>query len=495
MPPTLSQLIWDLPYQKTQGNLEVVIEGLSYDSRKVNPGDLFFALCGKNEDGHRYIPSAIEKGAKAILCEKKGPSKENVPTIWVPDSRIALGEISSRFFSDPSKDLEVLGLTGTNGKTTLSFLCEEILKKSQISVGVTGTINCRFGNTSIPSLLTTPESLDYHALLEKMKGQGVTHVISEISSHSLEMKRCEGVSFKGAVFTNLSRDHLEFHETMEKYYLAKSKLFNHYLRQSKKKNPWAVVNIDDVYGKRLQKEYQGKLLTYALENTEADFFAKDSKFSSKGFEAKIQTPKGEISLETHLLGQHNLSNCLAALAVAEAWGMENSLAIEALSHLKRIPGRLDSVPNQQGKTVLIDYAHTPDALEKVLLALQPLVMNGGKLRCLFGCGGDRDSGKRSIMGELACVHADWVMITSDNPRTEDPRKIIEDILKGIPSSFKEFQVEIDRKKAIQKALSKTSQRDILLIAGKGHEDYQILGKERIEFDDFKISQKILQGNL
>jgi len=476
------------------------ISGLSLDSRNVLPGYLFFALAGEKFDGHRFIPDAIQKGARVICVEKDFPlagmikeKGEKVTFFSVPDSRLAMAQVANNYFQNPSQNLNVIGVTGTNGKTTISYLLEEILAKQSKKVGVTGTINYRFGEKMIPSSLTTPESIDYQQILYAMKREGMQTVISEISSHALLMKRCYGTQFNIAIFSNLSRDHLEFHQDMEKYFSAKAILFREYLCDSKKPHRTAIVNIDDSYGERLKSELQIPVLTVSLQNADADFFASQIELSFEGFQTIIHSPWGKNKLSSPLLGKHNIQNTLCALAAAYAMGEQEKEVFQALIEIKGVPGRLQRVlSSHSAKTVLIDYAHTPDALQKVLETLRPLLSKGGKLLCLFGCGGDRDTGKRPLMGKIASRGSDGLILTSDNPRTEDPQTIIQEIQAGIPSDAPSVELEVDRKKAIQRAIQRMNDQDILIIAGKGHENYQILGTKKVPFDDYQEARLALQ---
>jgi UDP-N-acetylmuramoyl-L-alanyl-D-glutamate--2,6-diaminopimelate ligase len=478
--------------------LDISLGSIAYDSRKLNPNlsPLFVALRGNQTDGHQYIPAVLKAGSVALLVEDLKGIAPEVPAVQVANTREALAQIAAKFFGFPSRDLTLMGVTGTNGKTTITYLMEHVLRQCQYRPGITGTINCRFEEFVQESVMTTPESLDYQKMVFEMKQRGATHIVSEISSHSLSMRRCDQVDFDVVLFTNLSRDHLDFHENMEKYFEAKKMLFTSCISYSKKEEKTAVINIDDDFGYRLTNEISTPLLTYSLENDTADFFAKQIQSSREGISATVRTPSGEVLLRTNLLGRYNLSNCLGVLAACTSLKLDQKVVLQALATFENVPGRMHAVtsadnPND-AKTILVDYAHTPDALENVLMALKPLTPQNGRLMCLFGCGGDRDPGKRPLMGSVATKLSDWLMVTSDNPRTEKPEAIIADIQKGIPKEFTCVQIEVDRRKAIEKAVRSMGPQDILLIAGKGHENYQIFGTKKVPFDDVQVARDFLR---
>jgi len=500
-PMTLAELARAVPGAEISGDGAVAVTGVSYDSRKVEAGDLFVAVPGVNDDGARYIPQALSAGAVALL-KRTNNGAQPAPVIHAPDVRLAMGLIAARINRRPDLDLGVAGVTGTNGKTTVTYLLESILKAAGERPGVIGTVNYRFGEKTWPAPTTTPESVDIMEILAEIKTMGATHAVMEISSHALDQKRVAGLSISAAAFTNLSRDHLDYHADFEDYYQAKKKLFTEVIAGEWKEGPkagapCAAVNLDDEYGRRLFKELGGAdvdLIGYGVSADGARISARDAGFSERGIKARLVTPAGEASVSSRLIGAHNLENILAAAALAMGMGVELDAVAKGIENLASTPGRLEPVENDKGVAALVDYAHTPDALEHAVTTCAEL--KRGRLITVFGCGGDRDPGKRPLMGAIAVAGSDLAVVTSDNPRTEDPIAIIEQILEGARSTDKKelnhdkalngehgFVVEPDRARAIELAVSLARPGDVVLIAGKGHEDYQILGTEKIHFDD------------
>lgn len=482
------------------------ITGLAYDSRAVQPGYLFVALRGLKADGHLFIQEAIARGAAAVVGETPPPTAIGVPFISVPDTRIALSTLSARFYDEPYHDLKLIGITGTNGKTTTSYLIESIIKAAGATPGVMGTINHRCPGKEWRVPMTTPESLEIMKSLRTMADGGVTHVVMEVSSHALKQRRIEGCPFAAAVFTNLSRDHLDYHRTMEDYFEAKSLLFRS-LGQCGAPggvSPTAVINRDDPAGLTLAALTPAAVLTYGREPG-CDITADQIRFHRGGLTALLHTPDGDIAVRSALVGTFNLHNIMAAAGAGLALGFEREAIAAGIETLHGVPGRLEPVPNTRGLTILVDYAHTPDALEKVLGALRPLT--SGRLITVFGCGGDRDVGKRPEMGRVAAALSDVALITSDNPRSENPEEIIAQIEAGVLSTGREripetpaawvagqrsapsrgYLVDHNRRDAIARAVGMARPGDVVLIAGKGHEDYQILGAQTLPFDDRKVA--------
>ncbi len=491
----LSTLLEKIPVFSLDGNGEVEVKGLAYDSRKVQPGYLFVAIKGYLQNGHDFLDEAVKNGAVALVGEEFRDSYGKLLKIRVPDSREALSKIAAKFYEEPYNEMDIIGITGTNGKTTTSYMIESILLTSGASPGVIGTINSRFKGKITPSAVTTPQSLDLMRLLREMADGGVTHAVLEVSSHALDQKRIGDCPFKVAVFTNFSRDHLDYHKTMEEYFYAKSLLFRGLKRGEGSKRATAVINTDDPRGEALASLTNARVLTYGLRG-KRDFSADSISSDKSGLRGRLITPVGEAEIRSSLIGLVNIYNILAAAAASFSLGVGLDSVVEGIRGLKNVPGRLELVDNKKGLTVVVDYAHTPEALLEVQQSLRP--MTEGRLITLFGCGGDRDRGKRYDMGVLAAENSDVVIITSDNPRSEDPESIMREIEEGVkqcglsraqwsksgPES-PAYLLEVDRHKAIEKAISMANKKDLILIAGKGHEDYQIVGREKRFFDDRK----------
>ena len=477
------------------GDTKIDVKGLAYDSRKVQKGDLFVAIKGHIQNGHEYFPEAIRNGAIALLAEGFKVSYGDISRVTVPDSRRALSKLAARFYGNPCDGMDIIGITGTNGKTTTSYILESIISSSGRESGVIGTINSRFQGITIPSAVTTPESLDLMRIMKKMLDHGVTHVVLEVSSHALDQGRTDDCPFSVVVFTNFSRDHLDYHNTMEGYFNAKSRLFKE-LRAGAGRKGIAVINGDDPKGEELASLVCTEVMTYGLDR-KYDVTADRISTDRKGLKAKLATPMGEIEIRSSLIGKINIYNILAATAAALALGFDLDAIGNGIASLKKVPGRMELVENARGLTVVVDYAHTPDALLKIQETLRPLTR--GRLITVFGCGGNRDRGKRFEMGLVAGENSDIVFITSDNPRNEDPESIVMQAQVGVEKSgLAELKwpkdsmgegpgyfIEVDRREAIKKAVSIANTNDIILIAGKGHEDYQIVGSERRFFDDRK----------
>lgn len=504
----LSQLLEGVEVIKIVGETRKEIEGIAYHSRRVGGNFLFAAIRGAEADGHRFIGESIERGASAILLEE-GTEVHDRTAVFVPNSRQALARVASNFYGNPSARMRLVGITGTNGKTTTAYLLESIFKKAGFGVGVIGTINYRYGQTVVPALNTTPESLDLQRILWEMSQGGVSHVIMEVSSHGLDLDRVFGCQFDGAVFTNFTSDHLDYHQTLKRYFESKRTLFSESLTMSRKAKRFAVTNGDDPRGDEIVRGIDLPILRYGLGNS-FDFSAGEVALSLGGISCRIKTPAGEFLLRSALIGRFNLYNILAAVAAGFGMGLSVKVLKEGVEALEGVPGRFEKVANPKGIHVIVDYAHTHDALERVLSELRETLMlssqNRGKIITVFGCGGDRDRTKRPLMGEAAGKYSDLVVLTSDNPRTEDPSIILEEVEKGIRPyleawdrnemeawrSKRGYLKMADRKEAIRTAIRLARPEDTVLIAGKGHEDYQILGRERIAFDDRIEARKALE---
>ncbi len=486
---------------EVKGKLDTEISDVRYNSKEVKPNCLFVAIAGQNVDGHEFIDEAIKNGACAVVYEKaryKPENKADVTWIGVDNSRDALAWISNRFYGCPSHQLNVIGITGTNGKTTTSYLIREILKQYGKKTGIIGTIRYLIEDEEIKAQHTTPESLQFQHLLRSMLDNKVEYVISEVSSHALSLKRVDYTEFKIAVFTNLSRDHLDFHRDMEDYFQSKKRLFTELLIN----DGVAIINFDDEYGRRLASEFDGKKILYSFESPDSDLYVKDFKLTFKGTELQIVIKNldtfaispGVISIKSTLLGIPNIYNTLSALAVALTLNVPINTIQSALAKAKAPDGRFENIDEGQHFLVFVDYAHTPDALERLLLSVRKLrekLSRTGRIITIFGCGGNRDKGKRPLMGKIAAELSDFVIITSDNPRWEEPREIIRDIEEGILRD--NFMVVPDRKDALQIGVMMCEKGDILIVAGKGHEDYQEIKGKRNPFSDREILREILKG--
>ncbi|HVY55009.1 MAG TPA: UDP-N-acetylmuramoyl-L-alanyl-D-glutamate--2,6-diaminopimelate ligase [Thermodesulfobacteriota bacterium] len=493
----LREIIRGIKTKKFDGDDRLEISGISIDSNKVKEGYLFAALRGEKTDGHRYIDSALRNGAVALLVED---APENgypgITVVRAGDSRESLARAAANYYGHPTKELTLAGVTGTNGKTTVTYLLESIWKEEGRNPGVIGTIEYRYGGSKVEAPMTTPESLDLMRMFREMRDAGVDCAAMEVSSHAIDRKRVLECHFDAAVFTNLTQDHLDYHGTIENYFGAKKRLFTELLSASDKKDKFSVINIDDPFGVEIAKDAPGSLVTYSLRDTSASVSAAGFRVSGEGIRARLSTPWGGAEIESPLFGEHNLSNILAASAAALSLGSSPEAVERAVSGFTAVPGRLERVENPLGFQVLVDYAHTPDALKNVLLAVRPLT--AGKLILVFGCGGDRDRTKRPKMGGIGRELSDVLIVTSDNPRTESPEEIIDEIERGVlgPGALDKPYFRItDRKEAIRKAVGIAGKNDTVLIAGKGHEDYQIIGTTKHPFDDRAVTRELLKEKL
>jgi UDP-N-acetylmuramoyl-L-alanyl-D-glutamate--2,6-diaminopimelate ligase len=474
------------------GKDNVEIKGISYDSRTVKDGYAFFALHGSSVNGKNFIPQALSKGAALIVADEKLKNLP-VPTIQADDVISFMSAFGAKFFNYPDKELKIIAVTGTNGKTTTAYMIESILVSAGKKCAVLGTINYRFNNKIFPAPNTTPQSIDLFKMMRDMVDAQVEYLIMEVSSHSLVLGRVAGIEFDAAIWTNLTQDHLDFHKDMDSYFAAKVKLFESLSKAGAvKPNKLAIINIDDDYGKKLLHliDKSVKTVSYSLNsNSQADFEAQNISLSSSGGTFDLKTSVADIKAEIKHIGKHNIYNALAALAANISMGIKIEDAANALKEAAQAPGRLEKVGGDNlAFSVMVDYAHTDDALKNVLTALRAL--KPSRIITVFGCGGDRDRLKRPKMGEVASEFSDFVFITSDNPRTEDPDRIILDIEVGMKrQTSSSYKVVPDREEAIKAAIMMAGKGDIVLLAGKGHEDYQIVGKEKKHFDDKEIAQK------
>ena len=485
----LEQLLADVKGAKVSGSEEADIAAICYDSRKVEAGALFIALRGTSVDGHDYIDIALEKGAIAIVAETDPPIGHQGTWVKVTDARRAMSQMAAAYYDHPTQGIKVGGVTGTNGKTTTGFLLHHLVKSAWHRAGLIGTVHYDLGDEVVEATHTTPESLELQQVLAEMAGRACRAAVMEVSSHALEQKRPADVEFDVGIFTNLTRDHLDYHGTMEDYFEAKRELFVQLAAQQKKTEAVAVINTDDEYGRRLAKEFDSKLkvVTYGC-GVHADFRAVDVRFDFKGTQFQLDA-KGRSSLvRLPLIGRFNVYNALAALAAGSAMGINLRESIANIASCPQVPGRLESVTDQQAFRVFVDYAHTPDALENAINTVREL--DPKRVITVFGCGGNRDVPKRAQMGKVSDQLSDISVITSDNPRKEDPLAIIEDIKSGFSSSSRYTVVE-DRREAILQALSNAHGGDIVLIAGKGHEATQTFADRTVEFDDRIVARQCL----
>ena len=459
----------------TPGELE--ISDLAYDNRTVSPGTLFFCVPGFTRDGHDFAPDAVARGAAALVVERE--LDLDVPQVKVESVRAAMASVAARFYSDPTATLTTAGVTGTNGKTTTAFLVRELLEADGRQTGLLGTVKSVVGGEEREVQRTTPEAIDLQRGFAEMLSAGDKACVMEVSSHALELHRADAIHFGVAIFTNLTQDHLDFHPTMEDYFRAKSRLFTDLAPAH------AVINVDDPYGARLAAQLGGAV-TFGL-GSEADYRARTVETGLGGSTFLLETPDGEIELRSPLTGRFNVSNVLGAFAAARCLGVPAAVAAEAIASAGQVPGRFQTVDEGQDFAVLVDYAHTPDSLENVLSAARGVTR--GRLSVVFGCGGDRDRGKRPLMGEIAVRLADQVMVTSDNPRSEDPAAIIDEILAG---TGPDVEHEVDRRVAIRRVIEAAEAGDVVVIAGKGHEQGQeFKDGHKLPFDDVTVAREAL----
>lgn len=465
----INELFKDVEYKILQKvSDEINGEDLEFDSRKIKQGDVFIALEGSIVDGHTFISKAIENGAKTILVEKDVEKVEGINYFLVDELREKMGIIASNFYGYPQNQLKIVGVTGTNGKTTTTYILESILGEK--NVARIGTVEYKIGDEIIPAPNTTPSSLEIIKICKKALEKNIKYLIMEVSSHGLDIGRVNMLRFEAGIFTNLTLDHLDYHKTMENYYLAKRKLFD--LVKDKKNS---IINIDDEYGKRYLEYTNG--ISYGI--SQGDIQVEIKQITREGQEVTIKIFEKEYKINLRLLGRYNLSNLLGAIGAVKTLGLSDEEIISKIPLIHGAPGRFEPVKIDRDFTVIVDYAHTGDALENILKSINEFKTN--RVITVFGCGGDRDKTKRPIMGGIAEKYSDIVIVTSDNPRTEDPEEIIKDIVVGLTKE--NHIIEIHREKAIEKAISLAEKNDIILIAGKGHENYQVIGREKIHFDD------------
>ena len=475
---TMRSLLEVLEAPSPSGAADVPISGLAYRSDRVRPGDAFFAIRGFVHDGHAFAADAVSRGAAVLVVERvlEGLS---VPQVVVVNTRIALAIGAAAFFDQPSSALDVVGITGTNGKTTTTYLLDSILRADGRTTGLVGTVETRVADERRPAGRTTPESADLQALLAEMRDRGVNGVAMEVSSHAIDLHRIDGIRFAAVAFTNLTQDHLDYHHTLEEYASVKRRLFEDFHAGTR------VVNVDDALGAAMASELGVECTVGRAER--ADVRALDEHGDARGTAFTLRTPSGEARVRLPLAGAYNVSNSLVAAGCAVSLGVDLTTVVTGLETAPQVPGRLERVDAGQAFAIIVDYAHTPDSLEKAVAAVKAVTL--GRVIVVFGCGGDRDPEKRPLMGRAAGRLADHVVVTTDNPRSEDPVGIILQIEDGLRQTGASWQVEVDRRHAIAAAVSQAAPGDSILIAGKGHEDYQIFADRTIHFDDREVAME------
>lgn len=482
------------PEGETAAVLDREVSSICFDTRQIKPDSVFIAIKGEKQDGHDFLSQAAALGAIALVVEsrQKVPSDYPYLVIEIADTRSALDMLASRFYSYPSQELFCFGVTGTNGKTSITYILEHILNDQNKKTAVIGTISHRLQNEVWPSEMTTPDPVTMQSRLREFVQKGAAAVAMEVSSHALDQKRVNSVNFNTVIFSNLTLDHLDYHKTMQKYFEAKQKLFTDLMWLTLKAPKFAVINIDDSYGRRLKVADEVIAWTYGQQESDFQFKIIKMNFVETEFEIKTAVETSHIKLP--VTGVHTIYNIVGSCAAALSFGISIEKSFQALQTFKGVPGRLERVESHSEKIVFVDYAHTPDALENVLNSLRQIreaSKSKNKIITLFGCGGDRDKTKRPVMAGIAARLSDQVVVTSDNPRTEDPQSIIDDIVKGFHEKQMHFTIEVDRERAIAKAISMAADGDVVLIAGKGHEDYQIIGTEKRDFSDRAVARKYL----
>jgi len=486
----LTELLRNVTVRQILGPLDVKVAGLRYDSRQAQAGDAFFAWRGQSSDGHRFLADAVARGARVLVVEELPEQEFPATLVLVDSSRRAMTVMAQAFYGDPTRRMNVVGVTGTNGKTTTTYLVEAILAEAGQAPAVVGTISYRFAGEVHAAPHTTPETVELLAQVARFRAAGAGSLVMEVSSHALDQFRADGIRFKVGIFTNLTPEHLDYHGDMEHYFASKLRLFKELLPLSDGR---AVINVDDAYGVRLAEMLPGALT--CGRRPEAMIRPERLTVTLAGIHGQVATPVGPVTLASPLLGEYNVENLLGAIGAGVALGLPAAVIERGLSRAAAVPGRMERIANQRGAVALVDYAHTGDALDRVLLALEAL--NPARIITVFGCGGDRDPRKRPVMGEVTARRSTIAVVTSDNPRTEDPLRIIEQIRAGVAVVHdrewsreeavagvgRGYVVIPDRREAIRFAVSLLKSNDVLLVAGKGHEDYQILGTTRIHFDD------------
>jgi UDP-N-acetylmuramyl-tripeptide synthetase len=486
----VSVLLEALPQQRVVGTPPAAVSGLTADSRRVAPGDCFVAVPGFKQDARRFVPDAVARGARLVVTEGEPLADVTVAQVLVPSTRRALPRLADAFYGHPSAALTLVGITGTNGKTTTSYLIDALLRARGLTTGILGTIQYVLGGETRPAGQTTPEALEIRGMLAEMRARGIGGVAMEVSSHALALSRVDGLDFDVAVFTNLTQDHLDFHGTLTEYRRAKRRLFE-LLADSSKPGRTAVVNTDDPAGAAMVAGLDVPVLSFGL-GPDARVRAVEHRSQLDGIRMTVETPRGSLALRSPLIGEHNVMNLLGAVATGLALELAPEAIAGALAGVSTVPGRFEQVQAGQPFLVIVDYAHTPDALERVLATARKITP--GRLGVVFGCGGDRDRGKRPVMGEIVARLADRAWVTSDNPRSERPEAIIDEIVAGVDrvaGAGARYARQADRRTAIAGALGWARAGDTIVIAGKGHETYQVVGADVLDFDDRAVARELL----
>ncbi|OGB60461.1 MAG: UDP-N-acetylmuramoyl-L-alanyl-D-glutamate--2,6-diaminopimelate ligase [Caldithrix sp. RBG_13_44_9] len=479
----VNDIIKNLEILGTRGDLNRFVSDIQYDSRKIEKDQAFIAIKGYQTDGHRFVSQAYENGARVFFSEEKIDLPE-ATVVYLKDNRKALPIISRTFFHQPDKKLKIIGITGTNGKTTTAYLTYSILQKAHWKPGLFTTVKYFDGKAWHNSERTTPESLDLFRIFYRMTQAGLKSMVMEVSSHALSLSRVEGVHFLAGVFTNLGRDHLDFHQTQENYFLAKRRLF-----EGMNESQRAVLNEDDPYSERIKHSSEAEIYTYSLKNPAASVSYVQHQVQKEGLQVKLKIPSGEITIKTKFLGTFNIYNIMAATATGVGLGIPDNFMVEGIESLMRVPGRCEHYPTPDGYSVYIDYAHTPDALQNILHAVWET--RPQSLIVVFGAGGDRDRGKRPVMGKAAEDYGDKIILTNDNPRSEDPMAILNDILAGISDKSRVLVIP-DRREAIHTGLKMARNKDSVVVAGKGHENYQEIKGIKYPFDDREVLKEFFE---
>ena len=490
----LRELAAPILMKRIIGKDDVTIESITADSRQVKPGSLFVALRGYTVDGHDYVHKAVEAGASAVVVEQAIEGLA-APQVVVRDTRAAVAVLASVFYRHPSKQMKVIGITGTNGKTTTTFLIERVLQEAGFKTGLIGTIIAKIGDEEIEMVNTTPEALELQSMFKRMLDVGTQYVVMEVSSHAVELKRVAGIDFHTAVFTNLTQDHLDYHETMEAYRHAKSKFFSQLgstYADDLADNKFSIVNVDDPEADFFIAASTAQGITYGIDNP-ADVRATNVKIEADGVSYTVESYAGTLDFRLQMTGKFSVYNALAATAACLAEGFTLEGIKHALESVEGVNGRFERVRAGQEFQVIVDYSHTPDSLENALKTVREFAK--GKVYCIVGCGGDRDPGKRPLMAKIAADYADEAILTSDNPRTEDPERILDDMEAGVVSMQGRYVRITDRIAAIKHAVEKAQGDDVILIAGKGHETYQIIGRTKHHFDDREVAAQAIRGEL
>ncbi len=483
----LTELLEGVDHEIISGDRDMEISGVQFDSRKVTPGSLFVCIAGFKTDGHLYVAEAISKGAAAVLVEEIVDVPAGVVKIKTSNSRQALAVLARNYYGKPDCVLRVIGVTGTNGKTTTTHLVKAILEEAGQKTAILGTLYARIGKIEMDLGRTTPEALEIEEFMSLCCREKAKYLVMEVSSHALDLHRVDEIQFDTAVYTNLTQDHLDYHKDMEHYLESKLKLF----RRLDSQHSNSIINVDDPYAECFLEAAKGQHLTYGVDKW-ADVQAIDLTFDLKGSSFKLKYQGESLSINMHLIGRFSVYNALAAIACGLAEGVEMKVIKKAIEKVKGVPGRFEKVPSKHDFTVIVDYAHTPDGLENILKTSRQIVEN--RLITVFGCGGDRDRSKRPLMGEIAARYSDFCVVTSDNPRSEEAEAIIADIVPGLDRvKNSRYAIIVDRRMAIRHAINCGKKGDIIIIAGKGHENYQLVKDKVLEFDDRKVAAEFLKG--